>query len=413
MKIILNIVIACLIIFSSNALNLSSSRRRASTEAAAYMRLTNLLGYTNGYKALMGFGSTVRTVYYCDLIIEGKSVIEKETHKSSQISSTNGSTTNTSTSTKSSFQRHETSINLKSSFELTVTTIQNISRIESNNSINLIKNLNIDPELKEMLFTAVDDKFKLSLDPLRLVSASNNWQPQNIQMNVQTKKGTTVKIDLVVLNFKTFSQSRNNNANEMSIKDMTDSINEAKKKKIEALKSNVNRITKILFNLQQAITLKVLFLKKQEEITIYEGRIQVLQKDMSQCLELRAKLEKEYFSYEMEFVEMQRSSNKYSEEIKTCKAKIVNFEVEMSSVENKIAKNVEEEKNKLLAENNKAYTHIFYWLEASFFYRVYKEKLVANENEVKDKFSEAKIKANAQKLSEVFYPLETDLTFMS
>lgn len=113
----------------------------------------------------------------------------------------------------------------------------------------------------------------------------------------------------------------------------------------------------------------------------------------------------------MSWVQSQDLVLKYSEEITTCISKITTIETEIVSVNNKMLKSVKDEETRLLALNQEYYTKIFYWLEASYFYRVFSSKLVANVGEVAVKFAEAKLKPNSVKLSEVFYPLETDLSF--
>lgn len=415
MKIILHIVIACLILLSSNALNLSSSRRRASTEAAAYMRLTNLLGYTNGYKALAGFGSSTKTVFYCDLFINGQSVIHKSTSVELQKSSYKNGLVSSSTTTKTTTTTTVTEIiKLNESFELTINTIRSVSSIESNNSLKLIANLNLDQQIKDKLFTKVDnDNYRLNLDPLNLMNATNNWQPQTIQLTVSDKKGLNVKIDLVVKNFKTISNAKPTDATEKGVKDLTEIMIAIKKEKLANLRRDVQIIVAHLTNLQSAIKIKILYLRKQNETVIYQGEIKRLQEEKSKCLQERARLQKEYDSYELQWVEIESSSKKLTEEIKTCKSKVESIEIEIESVQNKITKNIQEEKTRLLNLNKESYTHIFYWLEASYFYRVFSSKLVADVNEVTVKFAEDKIKNNSIKLSEVFYPLETDLSFMS
>jgi hypothetical protein len=414
MKIILNIVIACLILLSSNALHLSSSKRRVSTEAAAYMRLTNLLGYTNGYKAL-GFGSSgVTVVFYCDLIINGKSVIDNSSSSLVKVSSTKtGNVSTTSVSQTTNASTVEKTISYKNTFELTIKTIRNISRVESNNSLKLIQNIGLSPQIQEMLFSKVDDGFKLQLDPLRFATASNNWQPQTIQINVDDKKGSIIKVELVVKNFKTLTASIAGDATEKSVKDLTDSLLQAKKAKLTTIRSEVRSISAMLSNLQLAIGLKVMYLNQINNKTIFDGEIKKVQIDRTKCLELKNQLLQQVNRLEMQWVETENSSTKITEQIKTCTSMVESFNIEIQSAQKKIDNKVQEEKTKLLTQNNLYYTQIFYWLEASFYYRVFSSRLVVDVNEVTVKFAEEKLKANSAKIREVFLPLETDLSFMN
>jgi hypothetical protein len=247
------------------------------------------------------------------------------------------------------------------------------------------------------------------LDPLRLATASNNWQPQTIQIIL--KESPNVKIELVIQNFKTLSGARPTDANEKSVKDLTSIMLEEKSKKLAELRIGVSRISASLSNLQLAINLKILLLKKQNKKTIYEGQIKIIEVEKTKCLQEKDRLLKENDDIEMKWVETQSNVEKFTEEINTCRGKVEALEIEIISIGKKIDTTVQEEEKRLLANNKEAYTHIFYWLEATFYYRVFSSKLVANVDEVAVKFAENKIKPNSIKLSEVFYPLETDLSF--
>lgn len=377
------------------------------------MKLTSLLGYKNGYKTLGGFGNERRVVYYCDLLINKSSVIKTTTTTTTTVQQTttsNGSTTvSTSSSTSQKvLQTNLSAESLKSSFEITVKTIRTVSSIESNNSLPLV--LNQDMGLRNALFKEVEaGKYALNINPLKLSNASNNMSANTIDLSLA--EFPNYKIELVVKNFKTMTNSNPTDANEKSVKELTTTIIDEKKKKLDDLRRQVSLISGTLSNLQLAINLKVLFLKKENQKTIYEEQITKIQEEKRRCLEERDRLQNEYNRLEMSWVQSQDSVLRLSEEITTCKSKVLIIETEIVSAQNKINTSIQKEKERLENLNKECYTSIFYWLNASYFYRVFSTKLVANESEVAIKFAESKLKANSIKLSEVFYPLETDLTF--
>ena len=400
MKIILNIVIACLILLSSNALNISSSKRRTSTEAAAYMKLTSLLGYTNGYKALGGFGNSKTVTYFCDLLINKKSVIQKI-----EKSVTKEGSTTSSTSSETERDKY----NLRSSFQITVKTIREVSTIESNNSVKLIQGLQLPEKLKNDLFLQVGNLSVLKLDPLKIADVTKHWEPQIIQITLRGFEEYNVQ--LVIMNFQTFSKSTSGEANEKSIQDLQATIVDQRKIKLKSLREKLASIEIYFVNLQTAINLKIMFLKKQEQKSIYEGEITRIGTLKTQCLNERARLKKLYLGYELTWVETGSKSNLLKEQVITCTSTVESYDIRITSIKEKIKTDVNTEKTKLEAKIAEAYTHIFYWLEASYYYRVYDRKLVANVDDVKVKFSESKLKSNSVKVSEVFYPIVTDLTF--
>lgn len=415
MKIILNIVIACLILMSSNALNLSSSRRRASTEAAAYMKLTSLLGYTNGYKDINNYNS--ETVFYCDLVIEGKSVIETnvdiETHSKSSKTTPTSSLQTSSSSISSVDVKGEGSFSLKQTFELTIPTLKEVNSIESLNTLRLSQSLALSQEIKDIIFKSVDgDNYKLNIDPLKLLDVSTNWSPQTVRLNIVSTTTTTIRVDLVIRNFSTISNASDDDANENSVRNLGEAMLEIKKEKLDSLRKRVTIIGYNIESLQSAIKIKVMYLKKVKQITIYEGEIQRLKDERSKCLLERAKMQTEYNSHVLERVGIEVALQKLNVEIVTCRTLVDSITVQITSIDNKIKSTIDLEKKRLLDENKNSYTHIFYWLEAAYYYRVFKEKMVADVNEVTLKFTEEKLQKNSYLIKEAFYPLETDLTFI-
>jgi len=410
MKIILHIVIACLVLISSNALNLSSSRRRASTEAAAYMKLTNLLGYTNGYKHI--HKQSFDTILYCDLKVERESVIKQSINlETSSVTANKYSKTTTKTST-SIETSEENYYSFKSSFQLIVKTMNEINSIQSLNTVNIDESL-ITNDLRDMLFKKYDNGYLLNIDPIKLVDVSSNWEPNIVNMNIRGSQQNIIRVDLIIKNFKTISKSGPHEANENSVKDLRTSLIQIRKNKLKELQRAISRITSSLDSLQGSIRIKIMYLRKEERTTIYERQTKLLQAQYNDCLNKRTSAYNLANEYQMKLATSDVNIQRFDIEIKGCESKVQRIESEIKSLELIIINN-EKEKNRILEENKKIHSFIFYWLEASYYYRVFMEKTVADVNQVSVKFSNNKDKflKNVYLIRDAFYPIDSDLTFL-
>ncbi len=400
MKIILNLLIACLILFSSNALHLSSSKRRASTEAAAYMKLTSLLGFTNGYKTLQNPPISSST-FYCDLLVNGVSAINIENStKNKSIEETHSSLYSTTTKTNIST---ETINSFNNAFELNYSTIQ--GSLLSNNKV--LTNSNIPDQVKGLLFNQEGPKSQLKVDLLNLVTVSN-VQQQTMELHFKNE----YKIELVVKNYKTFTKSTKNYVHETDIKILTNTITEKKEKRLQELKMSIRNLYSYLEQLEFAIKIKILFLKRENAKTIYETSKKEIETKTNICLESLEEFGNKMNEYQMELVRIFNIIQKLILSLETCNSKLQIIITQLVSLEKSIRDGKEQQKNTLLAKNKEAYTHIFYWLEACHFYRVVITKLVKDVADVEVKFSENKIKKNTSMLKEIFYPIDTNIDFL-
>lgn len=396
MKIIVKLLMIVLLIFNTQALNISNSRRaRTSSEASAYMAAFKKLNFSNGYK-LFGTDFTQKSkILYVDISIEGKNIIDEKKTDISFKTSDLASATNSLT-----FQFNSEFIQKRKNFE-------SLTKIDSNA---------IAPEFKEFF---VENKFTLDFAKTGNVHIPE-FDKTKMTFGYEQHRA---EVQTLTFNFREIVEFSDLKLTVEEPKASPDEINrmaflieENRKLKLEAYQTEIKSMIKTIVNLKSNIKQKILLLGKEKDLIIIKKQIadktielEKCKRDYSDTSIKRAALIHEYERRRQEYKD-------FSQTIIDCARTIQKYEIEIENTVQKISQ--KGQVNAALiqtreSEQRLAKTAIFYWIQASFYYRIFNNLLIQNEKEIEEKFNENNIKKSCENLSKAFLPWETDLGFLN
>ena len=357
MKIIkLTIVLA--MIFGSLALDMSSTKRRTTT--SAYVALYTSLGFEYGYKAYGSFSPNVIFQYYISFETSPgtfKAVGQDTPLRSSKFFMNNALILSMTNAVK---------VNLPAWLQSYCKTDNQCSFAASNLTS----------------FTQLENGDSYFLVGIK----GDDKKTHKIQINF-----TNVSKDFARDTIPTFKLS--------AITGEYANLNSGLRQAFnDVTQSAANHILKIRTNLEQLIESSVYSLNTQ---------LKDLKTQIEEFITKKETLTKELTNIQSQITTNAKDIQKKKDLKSLCLEELQNIIIEISA-EEKIIKSKKEEKELKIAENKVkkegAEKVLFYWLEASYFYRVFGEKLVKSEKDVPAVLLPENFTVFSNKIKSAFYP---------
>lgn len=391
-------IFICFFIASSIALELSSySSKKRRSEASAYRALTARLGYTNGYKELNSNLDSLTSICF-DILYDGDNSLFEVQNKFSSYAQID------------TYQLKDRIISSNHLPNFAKHVPEETRKIFQNN---LMKKSDCQ-DLPECSKNQLD----LSLDKIiSLVSPSDEKLTFTYGVYLENKFQKII-FSLLVKNYsdspaeKSRSQVDKHSMRRLKTL-LISSLDEKKQERSQRISSTQANIVR----LKEKINENVSHFEKKKTHEENQKNIESLRRELSEAKKEEAICNEDYLKKIREIdLNIVQANNELEQKNKEHKELVASTEVLIANLLalKEESKSWEIKKILFTEEAQKDVEKILYWLEASYYYRIFADKVVKNEHDIKEKFtiSSKQLESNCNKIFNAFLPYKFELSFL-